>query len=78
MATSHKWEPTRQSSRLNECFEHRKAWVAQRIELLAACFAIAVHAYAVMSNHLHLVVQVDPAQADHWGDGEAFEELCVS
>ena len=41
-------------------FEHRKTWVEHRLGLLAECFAISIHAYAVMSNHLHLVVQLAP------------------
>jgi REP element-mobilizing transposase RayT len=51
-----------------QSFEHRKSWVEQRIALVADCFAVAVHAYAVMSNHLHLVLQVDPAATQHWPD----------
>jgi hypothetical protein len=30
-------------------FEHRKAWIETRIHLLAECYAVAIHAYAVMS-----------------------------
>jgi REP element-mobilizing transposase RayT len=52
------------------CFEHRKAWVEARIHLVAECFAISVHAHAVMSNQLHLVVGVDPATATTWPDEE--------
>ncbi len=51
-------------------FEHRKAWVEHRLGLLAECFAIAIHAYAVMSNHLHLVVQLAPDVAADWSDAE--------
>ncbi|MFT3806834.1 transposase [Arenimonas sp.] len=51
-----------------QSFEHRKAWIERRFLLLAECFAIAIHAYAVMSNHLHLVVQIDPAVVDGWSD----------
>ena len=51
-----------------QSFEHRKDWIEQRLLLLAECFAIAIHAYAVMSNHLHLVVQIDPAAVDGWDD----------
>ena len=51
-----------------QSFEHRKDWIEQRLFLLAECFAIAIHAYAVMSNHLHLVVQIDPAAVDGWND----------
>lgn len=51
-------------------FEHRKAWVEARIRLVAECFAVAVHAYAVMSNHLHLVVAISPDHAAAWSDTE--------
>jgi len=33
-------------------FAHRKRWVEERILELADIFAVAVHAYAVMSNHV--------------------------
>jgi REP element-mobilizing transposase RayT len=51
-------------------FDHRKAWVEARIGLIAECFAVAVHAYAVMSNHLHLVIAIDPHHAAGWSDAE--------
>ena len=51
-------------------FEHRKAWVEERLGLLAECFAISIHAYAVMSNHLHLVVQLAPDAVAGWTDLE--------
>ena len=54
-------------------FEHRKDWVEQRLMRLAECFAVAVHAYAVMSNHLHLIVQLEPALVEQWSDAEVAE-----
>ncbi len=51
-----------------QSFEHRKHWVKQRIALLAESFAVAIHAYAVMSNHLHLVLQIEPAATGTWSD----------
>lgn len=35
---------------------------------LAPAFALEIHAYAVMSNHFHLVVYADPQAARHWED----------
>ena len=54
-------------------FEHRKIWVEERIHLVAECFAVAIQAYAVMSNHLHLVLQMDPAHIAAWSDIEVAE-----
>ncbi len=54
-------------------FEHRKQWLEERIHLVAGCFAVSIHAYAVMSNHLHLVVQVDPSHAERWSDADVLE-----
>jgi hypothetical protein len=51
-------------------FEHRKVWVEERMLHVAECFAVAIHAYAVMSNHLHLVVGIDPRAAAEWSDDE--------
>ena len=49
-------------------FEHRKDWIEQRLRVLAECFAVSFHAYAIMSNHLHLVVQLAPGAAACWSD----------
>ena len=51
-------------------FEHRRGWIVSRIKELAAVFAIDVAAYAVMSNHYHLVVRVDVDRAAGWSDEE--------
>ena len=49
-------------------FEHRKRWLEQRIAELASLYAVAVHAYAIMSNHFHLVLEIDPQQPARWSD----------
>lgn len=53
-----------------ENFDHRKQWLVTRIKQLAAQFAVDICAYAVMSNHYHLVLHVDAAAAQGWSDAE--------
>lgn len=51
-------------------FSHRRGWIRTRIFELESVFAIDVAAYAVMSNHLHLVLCVQQDQALAWDDRE--------
>ena len=51
-------------------YEHRRDWVEQRIHQLADAFSIDICAYAVMHNHLHLVLHVDIEQAASWTNEE--------
>lgn len=45
---------------------------------LGSIFAVAVHAYAVMSNHVHVVIEVDPGVARAWPDEEVARRwLCL-
>ncbi|CAM4241887.1 hypothetical protein BIW53_18900 [Pseudoalteromonas byunsanensis] len=37
-------------------YEHRRGWVEERLLFLAQVFCIDVCAYAVMSNHTHVVL----------------------
>jgi REP element-mobilizing transposase RayT len=39
-------------------YSHRKRWVMQRLRFLSEIFAIDLCAYAIMSNHYHLVLRV--------------------
>ena len=47
-------------------YEHRRGWVEERLLFLTSVFAIDICAYAVMSNHTHVVLCVDKALADSW------------
>ena len=47
-------------------FEHRKPWVEKRILELGTIFACGIYSYAVMSNHLHLVVHMSPQTSNAW------------
>jgi len=51
-----------------QSFEHRRQWIEARILELADCFAVSVYAYAVMHNHFHIVLQVDPVATADWSD----------
>lgn len=51
-------------------YEHRKQWIEDRLELLAGNFALSVCGFAVMDNHLHLLVRLDPGRIDAWSAEE--------
>jgi REP element-mobilizing transposase RayT len=46
-----------------QSYEHRRGWVEKRLLFLSTLFAIDICAYAVMSNHVHVVVHVDKDEA---------------
>jgi REP element-mobilizing transposase RayT len=54
-------------------FEHRRQWVEDRIHELAGIFGVAIWGYAVMSNHLHVVVQILPEAVARWSNSEIVE-----
>jgi REP element-mobilizing transposase RayT len=51
-------------------YEYRKGWIRDRLEQLAAIFAIEICGYAVMSNHIHLVLRVRPDLVQDWSPEE--------
>ena len=51
-------------SHTGKSYEHRRSWIESRIRLLSSLFGVDICAYAVMSNHIHLVVKLDPSQID--------------
>ena len=58
-------------------YSHRKQWVIDRLGELSRVFAIEVCAYAVMSNHYHLVVRIDEDRAKAWSEHEVMERWAV-
>ncbi|WP_146151857.1 transposase [Ahniella affigens] len=58
-------------------YGYRRKWVEERILLLAEAFAVSIYAYAVMSNHLHVVLKVDASAAKDWSDEEVARRWCV-
>lgn len=49
-------------------FSYRKEWIRQRIEKLASVFGVDVLSYAIMSNHLHVVLRNRPDVVETWSD----------
>jgi len=49
-------------------FEHRRQWIVDRIKLLCSVFAVDLCAYAVMSNHYHIVVRINAGEVSQWSD----------
>jgi REP element-mobilizing transposase RayT len=47
-------------------YEHRRQWIVDKIKSLSDVFAIDICAYAVLSNHYHLVLHINEAQAQSW------------
>lgn len=54
-------------------YEHRRQWVEDRVRVLSSLFSIDLCAYAVMSNHYHLVVKLNPSETDQWSDDDVLE-----
>ncbi len=50
----------------DQSFEHRRKWIVDRMNYLSSIFAIDICAYAVMSNHYHLVIKVNSTK--DWSD----------
>lgn len=59
-----------QDSLTGRQFDHRKQWLVSLMHELAHVFAVRICAYAVMSNHYHLVLYVDTEQAQSWSHQE--------
>ena len=51
-------------------YEHRRGWIEDRVRVLSSLFSIRLCAYAVMSNHYHLVVKLCPEEPASWSDDE--------
>ncbi len=51
-------------------YEHRRGWIRQRLEFLAGSFGLDVMAFAILSNHIHLVLRNRPDIVACWSDLE--------
>ena len=57
-----------------ENYDHRRAWVERLLLKLSTVFAIDVAAFAVMSNHLHVVLRIDIDTVNAWSDRDVVEK----
>ena len=55
-------------------YEHRRQWVVERLKELTGIFAIEICAYAVMSNHYHVVLHINREQGKNWGTREVLDQ----
>ena len=51
-------------------FSFRREWIRRRMESLASVFGIDVLTYAIMSNHVHLILRNRPDIVLAWSDNE--------
>lgn len=58
-------------------YSHRKEWVLERLAQLSKVFSIEICAYAVMSNHYHLVIHIDRKRAQAWHPQEVVDRWCT-
>ncbi|MEW8071326.1 MAG: hypothetical protein AB2826_12965 [Candidatus Thiodiazotropha sp.] len=57
-------------SHTGKSYEHRRQWIVDRMKQLSDVFAIDICAYAVMSNHYHVILHVDTQCAAEWSEQE--------
>ncbi|MEL6869369.1 MAG: hypothetical protein AAFO81_06175 [Pseudomonadota bacterium] len=51
-------------------YEHRRGWIEDRMRALSSLFSIEICAYAIMSNHYHLVVRLNAEDINRWSSDE--------
>ena len=51
-------------------YDHRKIWIEEQLQRLAACFGIDLLFFAILSNHFHLILRSRPDVVATWDDTE--------
>ena len=49
---------------------HRKKWIEDRLRELVGIFSVECAGFALMDNHLHVLLRLDSARANGWSDAE--------
>ncbi|CAM3085077.1 transposase [Vibrio rarus] len=55
-------------------YDHRREWVTSLLMKLEGVFAIDIAAFAIMSNHLHVVLKIDIDTVNAWTDCQVLEQ----
>ena len=58
------------NKKTGQSFDHRKTWLVEKMKALTEFFAIEICAYAVISNHYHIVLRVNQEKALAWSKEE--------
>ena len=62
-------------------YDHRKCWIENELQRMAACFGVDLIAFAILDNHFHLVLRSRPDVVETWDDTEVAKRwltLCPS
>jgi hypothetical protein len=60
-------------SHSGQSYEHRRAWLEGRLFELPKVFAIDIAAYAIMSDHYHVILHINTDRAKNWSGYEIVE-----
>ena len=55
---------------LAEGDQDRKEWIENRLKTLSKIFAVEVAGFAILDNHLHVLVRLEPERARNWSNEE--------
>ncbi len=58
-------------------YSHRRDWIEEKLSVLTKVFAIDIAAYAIMSNHYHLVLRIDTELAQSWKLEDIFTQYAA-
>ena len=51
-------------------YDHRKVWIEQQLQRLAANFGIDLLRFSILSNHFHLILRSRTDVVESWDDSE--------
>jgi REP element-mobilizing transposase RayT len=60
-----------------DAVDHRRDWLRNTLAMQTRSFGIDLLAYAIMANHFHLVVRVDPERSATWTPLQVAERWCA-